>query len=458
LNKDSEQKFVTKENLDRGLGLKEATALNMIDMVGIGPFIVIPLVIGAMNGPQSILAWILGALLSFADGFVWAELGAAMPAAGGSYVFLKELYGSKSWGKLFSFLFIWQTIFQAPLVVASGAIGFAQYLTYLIPLTTIQQKIVSGLLVIFLVILLYRHITTVGKITLLLWIGVFGTVLWLIVGGVTHFNPGYAFDFPEGAFNLSWVFFAALGNASVKTIYTYLGYYNVCHLGSEIKEPEKNIPRSILISIGGIAILYLLMQMSVLGVIPWKEAQHSQFIISTFFERIYGSVAATIATVLILWIAFSSLFSVMLGYSRIPYAAAIDGSFFSIFGKVHPTKHFPHVSLIILGIFGFTFSLLFRLSEVISAILAIRILIQFISQAVGLILVKKTKPKDFFPFRMWLYPVPAIIAIFVWIGLFLSTGFYFVIGGIGMIGLGIIVYLIRAYKIKEWPYKKIINP
>ena len=440
--------------LERGLGLKEAAALNMIDMVGIGPFIVIPLVIGAMNGPQCILAWIIGAALSFADGFVWAELGAAMPAAGGSYPFLKELYGPEKWGKLFSFLFIWQTVFQAPLVVASGAIGFAQYLTYLVPLNTIQQKIVSGILVILLIILLYRHITTVGKITLLLWIGVFGTVLWLIFGGVTHFNPQLAFDFPDGAFSFSWIFMAALGNASVKTIYTYLGYYNVCHLGSEIKNPQKNIPRSIFISIGGIAVLYLLMQTSILGVIPWREAQHSEFIVSTFFEKIYGSTAGTVATILILWIAFSSLFAVMLGYSRIPYAAAIDGSFFSVFAKVHPKKHFPHVSLLVLGIFGFIFSLLFRLSEVISAILAMRILVQFIAQAAGIIFLKKKKPKGFFPFKMWLYPLPAIVAILMWIGLFLSTGFYFVLGGLGMIILGTVVYLVRAFKLNDWPFVK----
>ncbi|MDR3668965.1 MAG: amino acid permease, partial [Ignavibacteriaceae bacterium] len=231
--------------LERGLGLKEASALNMIDMVGIGPFIVIPIVIQEMNGPQCMLAWIAGAMLAAIDGFIWAELGAAMPKAGGSYFFLKEIYGKETWGKLMSFLFIWQTIIQAPLVVASGSIGFSQYLTYLIPLSPIMQKAVSGLLVLILIFLLYRKITTVGKISLFLWIGVFGTIVWLIVGGVTHFNPKLAFDFPKEAFNFSWLFFAGLGNATVKTIYTYLGYYNVCHLGAEIKEPEVNIPRSI---------------------------------------------------------------------------------------------------------------------------------------------------------------------------------------------------------------------
>jgi fructoselysine transporter len=425
----------------------------MIDMVGIGPFIVIPIVIQEMNGPQCMLAWIAGALLAAIDGFIWAELGAAMPKAGGSYFFLKEIYGKETWGKLMSFLFIWQTIIQAPLVVASGSIGFSQYLTYLIPLSPIMQKGVSGLLVLILIFLLYRKITTIGKISLFLWIGVFGTILWLIIGGATHFNPKLAFDFPKDAFSFSWIFFVGLGNASVKTIYTYLGYYNVCHLGGEIKEPEVNIPRSIFISIGGIAILYLLMQLSILGVVDWRAARHSQFIVSTFVETIYGHAAASFATVLILWIAFSSLFAVLLGYSRIPYAAAIDGTFFKVFGRIHPKKNFPYVSLLSLGLIAFVFSLLFRLREVISAILAMRILVQFIGQAAGIIYLRRKKTKEFFPFKMWLYPLPAFAAIIAWTALFFSTGFYFALGAAGFIAAGSIVFVVRAHIKKEWPFQ-----
>ena len=425
----------------------------MIDMIGIGPFIVLPIVIKEMNGPQSMIAWVLGAVLAMMDGFVWSELGAAMPGAGGSYIFLKEIYGASSWGKLFSFLLIWQTIFQAPLVIASGAIGFSQYFTFLVPISAVDQKIISGLLVITIVILLYRRIGTVGKISLFLWIGVIATIIWLIFGGATHFNSHIAFDFPKGAFNFSFIFFVGLGSASVQTIYTYLGYYNICNLGEELKEPQKNIPRSIFISIAGITLLYLAMQLSVLGVIPWREAMNSKFIVSTFVERIYGSKAAAIATVLILWIAFSSLFSAMLGYSRIPYAAAVDGTFFKVFSRVHPKKKFPTVSLLTLGAIAFVFSLLFRLKEVISAILAMRILIQFVGQAVGILLLRRRKPAEFFPFKMWLYPLPALIAIIMWLGLFFSTGMFFAIGGITVILIGIIVFIIRAKLKNDWPFK-----
>jgi fructoselysine transporter len=229
--------------LERGLGLKEAVALNMIEIVGIGPFVVTSLVIKAMGGPQALIAWIAGAVLATLDAFVWSELGAAMPRAGGTYVFLREAYGPGRWGRLMSFLFVWQTFVQAPLSIASASIGFASYAAYLHPLSTFESKAVSGGLVLFLVVLLYRRITTIGKISVLLWIGVVGTLLWLIWGGASHFNAKMAFEFPPGAFSLSSVWFAGLGAAMVKTVYSYWGYYNICHLGGEIRDPEKNIPR-----------------------------------------------------------------------------------------------------------------------------------------------------------------------------------------------------------------------
>src|SRR5437588_7353277 len=343
--------------LERGLGLKEAVALNMIEIVGIGPFVVSPLVIRAMGGPQALIAWLAGALLATLDGFVWSELGAAMPKAGGTYVFLREAYGPERWGRLMSFLFVWQTFVQAPLSIASASIGFTRYVGFLRPLSKWEAKAVAGGLVILLVILLYRRITTIGKISLLLWAGVIVTLLWLIWGGMTHFNSKMAFDFPPNAFSFSWVWFAGLGSAMVSTIYSYWGYYNICHLGSEIKDPERNIPRGIFLSVLGIAILYLAMQTSILGVVPWREAQNSDFIASLFVERLYGHAAARAVTAMILWIAVASAFSVLLGASRVPYSAAQDGNFFRVFGRVHPTKHFPHISLLFLSGLAVIFSM-----------------------------------------------------------------------------------------------------
>ena len=440
------------KGLERGLGLKEATALNMIDMVGIGPFIVAPLVIKTMGGPQAIVAWIAGALLALVDGFVWSELGAALPKAGGSYFFLREAYGPSRWGRFMSFLFIWQTMFQAPLVIASGAIGFSQYFTYLVPVSPIGQKLISGTLVLVLVALLYRRITTIGKLSLLLWCGVILTVVWLVWGGLSHFDARLAFDYPSGAWDLSSLFFVALGQATVQTTYTYLGYYNVCYLGGEVREPERNIPRSIFISIIGIAVLYLAMQLSILGVLPWKEAAESNFIVSTFVERIFGPNAAYAATITILWIAFASLFSALLGYSRVPYAAAVDGTFFSSFAKLHPQKNFPHISLLAIGVAAFVFSLVFKLTDAIKALLAMRILIQFMGQSVGVFLLRKRWPAEKFPFKMWLYPLPALLAIVFWGMVFLSTGTMFVAGALITVAAGIVAFLLRAKYTNEWPF------
>ncbi len=432
--------------LVRGLSLTQATSLNMIDMVGIGPFVTIPFIIQTMGGPQCILAWLLGAFLSFMDAFVWAELGAKWPQAGGSYVFLQKLFGKK-YGRLMSFLFVWQTSIQAPLVVASGAIGFAQYLSFLVPLTAIEQKIVSGTLVIFLVILLYRNIQAIGKLSVIMWAVVASTILWLIISAFTHFDAQLAFTYPENAFDFTPLFFVALGQASIKSIYSYLGYYNVCHLGAEIVNPQRNIPKSIFISIAGIAALYISMQIGILGVIPWQEAQHSEFIVSTFFEKLYGHTTAQVATGLILFIALSSLFAVMLGYSRVPYAAAKDGNFFKVFAKLHPTKHFPYVSLLALGGLAFGFSLLFKLKDIITAIIIMRILVQFISQSAGVIALHFKSKKLRLPYRMPFFPIPAILGIMVWLFVFFSSSTQFILGALGIIVTGCLLYFIKERKV-----------
>jgi fructoselysine transporter len=440
-----------KVHLERRLGLLQATAINMIDMVGIGPFVVLPIVIQLMYGPWFIYAWIAGALLSLVDSLIWSELGAALPNAGGSFYFLRTAYGEKSWGKLMSFLYTWQTMIQAPLVIASGAIGFSYYAGYLFELNDITSRIVSGGVVILLTVLLYRNISTIGKMSTLLWVGVVGTILWIIWGGFQNGHLLQPLHEMNDGLQVNALFGVALGAASVKTIYSYLGYYNVCHLGSEIKQPEKIIPRSMLLSVIGIAILYLLMNMSVVSVIPWKEAADSKFIVSLFLEKLYGTTAATIGTVLILWIAFASLFAVMLGYSRVPYAAAKEGEFFTVFARLHPTKHFPHIALIGLGVTAFVFSLLFKLTEVITAILAMRILVQFIGQAIGLMMMRKKKSIAF-PFKMPLYPLPVIVAIIMWLAIFISTGTTFMISGLIVIGTGIIAYMIKAKSKSEWPF------
>jgi amino acid transporter len=364
---------------------------------------------------------------------------------------LKEGFVKKL-GNPMSFLFVWQTMIQAPLVIASAAIGFAQYLTYIIPLTEIESKIVSGIVVVSIVFLLYRKIEAIGKISVLLWIGVFVIMGWIIIGALMHGNFMQPVVHINDGLQLNEGFAAALGFASVKTVYSYLGYYNVCHLGGEIIKPEKNIPRSIFISITVICFLYLMMNISVASVLPLRDMSQSNFVVSEYINAIAGPTAALIATGIILWVAFASVFSATLGYSRIPYAAAKDGAFFSVFAKLHPTKNFPYISLLVLGAVAFVFSLLFRLSEVITAILAMRILIQFVGQAIGLLLLHKRKGNTFFKWKMPLYPVPVILAILVWLYIFKSTEKKMMLFAGAIILAGIIAYLIKSTYKKEFPF------
>lgn len=436
--------------LKREIGLLQATSINMIDMVGIGPFITLSLVIQIIGSNLFLWAWVFGAITALVDGMIWSELGAAYPLAGGSYNFLKAAYGPK-WGPLMSFLFVWQTCLQAPLVVASGAIGFSQYFEFLLPLGDIGRKAVSGTVVILIVLLLYRNIKTIGKISVLLWSGVIITMLWIIISGLTHRHTSYSCLPSEGQSMFSWSFAVLLGQASGKTIYSFLGYYNVCHLGGEIRDPGRNIPRSIFISIICIAILYLSMNLSVVGVVPWQDAMHSDAIISTFMEKIYGHKTALIATGLILWVGFASLFAVLLGYSRVPYAAAVDGEFFPIFARLHPTKSFPYISLLFIGALGFLFSIRLKLEHAISAILAMRILVQFVAQAVGVVILRRREGVSKLPFKMWLYPLPVILSIGIWLFVWVMTG-KLALYGLALASAGVVIfYLTRG----RWRNEKI---
>jgi basic amino acid/polyamine antiporter, APA family len=469
--------------LIRGMGLGSATALNMIDMIGVGPFITMPLVVSAMGGPQALLGWIAGALLAVCDGLVSAELGAALPHSGGPYRYLREMYGPQKWGKLFSFLFIWQLSFSAPLSIATGCIGLAGYAAYYWPgLETVYAEHTAALPIpwagplqvswivtpgtavgviacFFTILLLYRRITVIARLSTILWLGVMATIGWIIFAGLTHFNAALAFDFPPGAFTLSRGFFTGLGGAMLVAAYDYWGYYNVSYLGDEIKDPTRNIPRALLLSIAVVACLYLMMNLCILAVVPWREmltaAQNNSglYVVSLFMQRIYGAWAARLVTALVIVTAFASVFSLTLGYSRVPYAAALDGNYFKTFARVHPVYRFPHVSLLALGVVAAAFCFL-RLKDAIAALVVIRLILQFLVQAVGLIVFRITRPDLPRPFRMWLYPVPALVAI---------AGFLFILFNrqnwqkemryaVVILLAGLAIYMIRAWRSGEWPF------
>jgi amino acid transporter len=444
--------------LPRRFSLLPATALNMTNMIGVGPFITIPLLMSAMGGPQALLGWIVALVIVLSDGMIWSELGAAMPGSGGSFHYLREAFGRERFGRLMAFLFVWQFVLSGPLEIASGYIGFAAYAGYIWKGLTRPETIALITTVgLVNIALLYRRIHSIAKITVSLWVGTLITVLAVIVTGAMHFDPDVAFDFPPGAFNFSLGFFLGLGAATRVGIYDYLGYYDVCYIGDEVRDPGRVIPRSILISTVAVAIIYIGINLSIIGVVPWREfvpaAEHpeSSFVVSVMMQKIYGSGVATIFTLLILWTAFGSVFALLLGYSRIPFAAAKSGYFFRVFGRLHPKKDFPYVSLIVLGAISIVAGFL-SLGTVIDALIVTRIVVQFMGQAVGLILLRRHAPDMPRPYRMWLYPLPALVALLGWIFVFATTQFRVILFGVGVLALGCVAFLLWSRSTRRWPF------
>jgi amino acid transporter len=419
--------------LERSMGLLPATATNIIGMVGVGPFLTIPFMIAAMGGPHIIYAWVAGAILALADGLVYAQLGAALPGSGGPYLYLREAFKPFGLGRLMAFLFIFQIILVAPLSIAGGAVGFADYLQfYWTSMSPTAHNVIAGLVCVGVTALLYRDIKSIGRLSVVMLAVVLLTVGWVIVAGLFNFSLKQAFDFPATAFQFDRGFFLALGATSILAMYSYGGYNQVCNIGEEIKDPTRNVPRSIVLSILVVATLYMLMTTVILGMIPWQEAQESRTIASVFIERTFsdpqtGLWAGYVMTGLILFVAASSLYAVILGYSRIPFAAARDGDFFQVFARVHPTKNFPHVSLLVLGLISIPFCF-FSLGTLVSWLMQVQILLRFTWQCVAVILLHRYRKDIPQPFVMWLYPLPALLSLALWLYIFFtgpSEGIWF---------------------------------
>lgn len=443
-----------KSELKRSIGLFQATSTNMLEMIGIGPFITIPILLAKMNGPQALLGWFLAGILAICDGLVWAELGAAMPGSGGPYHYLKEAFGPKSMGRMMSFLFLWETTAIAPISLASGSVGLSWYVKFYWPaMGPWEGKFVAMLVCLLCMALLYRDIRDVGRLSVIMWVVVMGTVAWVVVTGLLNFQMSRVLDFPAGAFDLSPKWFLGLGGASLIAIYSYGGYFNVCLFGGEVKNPSRTIPWSILYAILGVGAVYIIMSVTIVGVVPWREAMQTTSVVSDFIERVYGHWAANLMTGLILWTSVASVFAIMLGYSRVPYAAAVDGRFFKPFARVHPTKHFPTFSLLFIG-FTAAVACLYPLEALINALIVIQIVTQFIPQVIAVTMIRRNRPDIQRPFRMWLYPLPSFLAFLGWMWILLSSGWQFIGLGVVILVVGIGAYLLLARQKQEWPFAK----
>lgn len=458
--------------LQRRIGLRSAVLFNMLEMIGVGPFITLPLVIVAAGVQLSVWAWVLGAVIAIADGLVWAELGAAFPRAGGSYAFLREIYGPEKAGNWLSFLYVWQLSFSAPLSIASGCIGLSSFLAWFWPgldsapfaeLPNLHYaNFAAGTACLLVTALLYRNLSSITRLAWILFAGVMAAIAGVIVSGFTHAATMGAWHGPVAPALPLGLAVGGLAQATLITTYDYWGYYNITFLGSEVRQPERTIPRAILLSVVFVATFYVLMNVAALPSVREAagqavgQAAGSEIklqLVAYMARSAFGRFAGQLMAALIMWTAFASVFSLLLGYSRVPYAAARDGNYFSYLAAVHPKHGIPHRSLVALGLVGFAFCF-FTLTQVITILVVTRILLQFFFQQAGVILLRIQRPELERPFRIPLYPLPPLLAM---------GGFLFIVlnrahalEGLGVAGLiavsGTAIYLIRARRLGQWPY------
>jgi amino acid transporter len=442
---------MTPTQLVRGLGLTQATALNVTNMVGVGPFITIPLFLSAMHGPQALVAFPAAALLVLCDGLIWSELGAALPASGGTYHFLREIFGRYRWGRLLPFLFIWQFLVSGSLELASGYIGGCAYLGYAFPQLAHSAngsglKFLAAAAAVVVTTALCRPVRVAGWLSVVLCAGTLTALLMVVAVGLPRFDAAVLAPTP-GAFDLSWAWLVGFGAAMRVAIYDYLGYYNICHLGDEVREPARTIPRAVIASVLIVTVLYLAMNSTIISVVGWERASRSEHVVSEFMEATLGRGAALAFTALVVWTALAGVFAMTLGYSRIAYAAARNGDFFRVFARLHARDHYPVVSLLVLG--GMTAAFCFlSLEDVILATVTVRIAIQFVGQIAALHLLRTTRPDLALPFRMWLYPLPSLIALGGWTFVLATSEVGLLKGGLGIFASGCAVYAIWQWR---WP-------
>jgi amino acid transporter len=455
--------------LQRRIGLRSAVLFNMLEMIGVGPFITLPLVIAAAGYRLSVWAWVLGAAIAVADGLVWAELGAAFPQAGGSYAFLREIYGPKRAGNWLSFLYVWQLSFTAPLSIASGCIGLSSFLAFFWPgleaapiaaLPALHYANFAAAAACLLVTaLLYRNLSSITRLAWVLFAGVIAAIAGVIVSGYAHAAATGGWHMPPSPALALPAALGGLAQATLITTYCYWGYYNICFLGGEVRRPEKTIPRAILLSVLFVSAFYVAMNLAALPALRDAATHATQSavvrlqLVADIANSAYGRWAGYLMAALIVWTAFASVFSLLLGYSRVPYAAARDGNYFRYLAAIHPKHGIPHRSLVALGLVAAAFCF-FSLAQVITMLVITRILLQFFLQQIGVMLLRIQRPELHRPFRIPLYPLPPLAAI---------TGFVFLLiyrvhalEGLAVTAAialtGTAIYLIRARRLNQWPF------
>lgn len=456
----------------------QASAMNTLNMFGTGPFITIPFVIASTDpaGPQALVGYALTAFACIMDATIWAELASIWPRSGGSYLYLLHLYGSETWGRLVAFLYIWQFLISSPMEIASGFVAMGQYFAYISRNTSyLHHALIAAVFCSISVLILYRGVKEAGRVTNMLWIVTAVAVALTIAIGTTDFQasnlalPPHAFGKTTGSFMMS------LGTACRFGLYDFTGYYDACQMAGEVVDPRKSIPRATVITCIIVAVIYFLVYLSVMGYLPWDgpdgfvnlvqgDSNEACFIMSLFTEKACGVWCGRAFTLVVMLTIFGANFAMMCGCAYLPYAAALEGHFFSQLQHRHPTR--PDVadySLLLIGGISFCFCFV-PLEALVEAMMTLMLIVQFLGNSVGLLLfhyVRKERQRRRIPWRVPLFPLPCILQIVCFGFILTTTPSYFARGerptlelAILFLCIGIASYFAWSRQRRIWPFAK----
>jgi len=470
--------IAVQENEKEKFTFLQACGMNLMFMFGTGPLITVPYCIAAVSpmGPHALIGYGIALVACMCDSCVCGEIGSMWPYSGGTYVYLRELYGSETWGRMAAFIFLWQFLFTGPAEVASGFIAISEYLVYFNPdeFTQAVRILLSLSLLGVATTLLLRNVKDIGSVTLILTGITIFAMGFTLIAGFSDWHPEYL-EAPKGAFKgvATWGMMRSVIGAARFGVYDMTGYYDVCFMGEEVVNPRRTIPLSCVITCCVVGVICLFIYLAILGHLDYTTFAYKYVegsdemqmgIMSIFTESVTGSrPVACIMTIVVACTIFGSVFSMMLGFAFVLFSAARDGYFFEWFAHKSNTS-MPDHALLTIAFFGGVWCF-FSLDRVIEAMTTLLVLVQFAGQSAGLLWYRYNTPKEEQPtdtWRMPLYPLPAIMQLVLFLLLFITSPSYLLYGdesatlelSLGFMFAGIALFLIRSKRDKMWPFQE----
>jgi amino acid transporter len=400
-------------DLKRELGLFDAIMINAGTMIASAIFIVPATVAAAVQGTAVMtLVWVIGGLVSLLGALSIAELAAAYPEAGGQYAYLREAYGT-----IWAFLYGWANFAVINTAsIAAIAVGFARYIGFFTPLSEAAIRIIAILSIIGLTLLNCRGVrigaTTQNVLTTLkigALLALIATSFVLPGGAASHFQPLW----PSGTIG-QWI--GPFGVAMVGVLWAYDGWIETTYVGSEIVDPGRNLPRSIILSTLIVIALYVLASVAYVYVLSPAGMAGSALVASDAAKVTMGAFGATLVVVAILISTLGANNGIILTAARIPYAMARGGTFFRSQGIVHPRYATPTVALLTQGVIASSLTAFGTYDQLFTYVVFAQFVFYALS-AGAVIRLRRTAPQVARPYRTWGYPVTPIvfIAFAIWL-------------------------------------------